>query len=86
MGRGQLLPHRSPLLDEGQFGGVPIDAPLNYKRGYGAGVENTLTYNLPNLSLRLNVFVSREEDIGVATGQYNFDPVELAYLTDTILF
>jgi hypothetical protein len=32
-------------LDEGQFGGVPIDAPLNYKRGYGAGVENTLTYN-----------------------------------------
>ena len=67
-------------LDEGQFGGVPIDAPLNYKRGYGGGVENTLTYNLPNLSLRLNVFVSREEDIGVATGQYNFDPVELAYL------
>ena len=67
-------------LDEGQFGGVPIDAPLNYKRGYGAGVENTLTYNLPNLSLRFNVFVAREEDIGVATGQYNFDPVELAYL------
>lgn len=67
-------------LDEGQFGGVPIDAPLNYKRGYGGGVENTLTYNLPKLSLRLNVFVSREEDIGVSTGQYNFDPVELAYL------
>ena len=67
-------------LDEGQFGAVPIDAPLNYKRGYGGGVENTLSYNLPNLSLRLNVFVSREEDIGVATGQYNFDPAELAYL------
>ncbi len=67
-------------LDEGQFGAVPIDAPLNYKRGYGGGVENTLTYNLPNLSMRLNVFVSREENIGVATGQYNFDPVELAYL------
>ncbi len=67
-------------LDEGQFGVVPIDAPLNYKRGYGGGVENTLTYNLPNLTLRANVFVAREEDIGVATGQYNFDPVELAYL------
>jgi hypothetical protein len=25
--------------DEGQFGGVPIDALLNYKRGYGAGVN-----------------------------------------------
>ncbi len=67
-------------LDEGQFGAVPIDAPLNYKRGYGGGVENTLTYNLPNLTLRASVFVAREEDIGVATGQYNFDPVELAYL------
>ncbi len=67
-------------LDEGQFGAVPIDAPLNYKRGYGGGVENTLTYNLPNLTLRASVFVAREKDIGVATGQYNFDPVELAYL------
>ncbi len=67
-------------LDEGQFGSVPIDAPLNYKRGYGGGVENTLTYNLPNLTLRASVFVAREEDIGVATGQYNFDPAELAYL------
>ncbi|MGD0075579.1 MAG: TonB-dependent receptor [Candidatus Binataceae bacterium] len=67
-------------LDEGQFGAVPIDAPLNYKRGYGGGVENTLTYNLPKLSLRASVFVAREEDIGVATGQYNFSPAELAYI------
>ncbi len=67
-------------LDEGQFGAVPIDAPLNYKRGYGGGVENTLTYNLPNLALRVSVFVAREEDIGVATGQYNFAPAELAYI------
>jgi len=67
-------------LDEGQFGAVPIDAPLNYKRGYGGGVENTLTFNLPNFSARLSVFVAREEDIGVATGQYNFEPAELAYI------
>ena len=67
-------------LDEGQFGAVPIDAPLNYKRGYGAGIENTLTYNLPNLTLRASVFVAREEDIGVATGQYNFAPDELAHI------
>ncbi|HTY55602.1 MAG TPA: TonB-dependent receptor, partial [Candidatus Binataceae bacterium] len=67
-------------LDEGQFGAVPIDAPLNYKRGYGGGVENTLTYSLPDLSLRFSVFVAREEDIGVATGQYNFSPDELAYI------
>ncbi len=69
-------------LDEGQFGAVPIDAPLNYKRGYGGGVENTLTYNLRDLALRLNVFVSREEDVGVASGQYNFAPAELAYINE----
>ena len=59
-------------LDEGQFGFVPIDAPFNYVRGYGGGTENSLTYNLENFALRANVFVAREEDIGVASGQYNF--------------
>ncbi len=62
-------------LDEGQFGFVPIDAPFNYVRGYGGGTENSLTYNLENFTGRINVFVAREEDIGVASGQYNF-PVE----------
>ena len=74
-------------LDEGQFGGVPIDAPLNYKRGYGGGVENTLTYNLPNLSLRLNVFVvarrrhrRRDRTVQLRSG------ASWRILTDTILF
>jgi len=30
--------------------------------------------------LRLNLFVAREEDIGVASGQYNFPPDELSYI------
>ncbi len=67
-------------LDEGQFGYVPIDAPLNYVRGYGGGSENSLTWNLPDFALRAGVFVAREEDRGVATGQFNFDPDELAYI------
>ncbi|MGH7778617.1 MAG: TonB-dependent receptor [Candidatus Binataceae bacterium] len=67
-------------LDEGQFGFVPIDAPLNYVRGYGGGTENSLTYNLVNLSLRANLFIAREEDIGVASGQYNFPSQELSYI------
>jgi outer membrane receptor protein involved in Fe transport len=67
-------------LDEGQFGFVPIDAPFNYVRGYGGGTENSLTYNAENLAARLNLFVAREEDIGVASGQYNFPPNELSYL------
>ena len=67
-------------LDEGQFGFVPIDAPFNYVRGYGGGTENSLTYNLENLALRGNVFVAREEDIGVASGQYNFPAAEVSYI------
>ena len=67
-------------LDEGQFGFVPIDAPFNYVRGYGAGTEQSLTYNLENFAARLNVFVAREEDIGVASGQYNFPADEVSYI------
>src|SRR5271156_2756115 len=68
-------------IDEGQFGFVPIDAPFNYVRGYGAGLENSITYNLPNLTLRLSSYVAREEVRGVATGQYNFPPAaQLNYI------
>jgi outer membrane receptor protein involved in Fe transport len=67
-------------LDEGQFGFVPIDAPFNYARGYGGGTENSLTYNVENFAARANVFVAREEDIGVASGQYNFPANEVAFI------
>ena len=67
-------------LDEGQFGFVPIDAPFNYVRGYGGGTEESLTYNLEQLAVRLNLLIAREEAIGVASGQYNFPPEELSYI------
>ncbi len=68
-------------IDEGQFGFVPVDAPFNYVRGYGAGLESSLTYNLPNLAMRASAFVAREEVRGVATGQYNFPPLaQLQYI------
>ncbi|MGO9602943.1 MAG: TonB-dependent receptor domain-containing protein [Candidatus Binataceae bacterium] len=67
-------------LDEGQFGFVPIEAPFNYVRGYGGGTENSITYNVKNLAARANVFVAREEDIGIASGQYNFPADEVSYI------
>ena len=68
-------------IDEGQFGFVPVDAPFNYVRGYGAGLENAITYNLPDLALRVSQFVAREEVRGVATGQFNFPPLaQLQYI------
>jgi len=68
-------------IDEGEFGFVPLDVPFNYVRGYGAGIENTLTYNARYFSLRATAFVAREEVRGVATGQYNFPPpAQLQYI------
>ena len=68
-------------IDEGQFGFVPLETPFNYVRGYGGGIENTLTYNLPDFGLRATAFVAREEVRGVATGQYNFPPLaQLQYI------
>ena len=54
--------------------------PSAYVRGYGGGTENTLTYNLENLAVRANVFVAREEDVGVASGQHNFPADEVAHI------
>jgi outer membrane receptor protein involved in Fe transport len=84
----QLVPHLAfaqdnyfridrHYLDEGQFGFVPINAPFNYVRGNGWGSENSLTYNREDFTARANFFIAREEDIGVASGQYNFPPDEL---------
>jgi len=67
-------------LDEGEFGFVPIDVPFNYVRGYGGGNGNSLTYNVENFTARWNLYFAREEDIGLASGQYNFPPDELAYI------
>src|SRR6516165_10033778 len=63
-----------------KFGFVPIEAPFNYVRGYGGGIENSLTYNLGNFSTRANIYVAREEDTGVASGQYNFPSNELTFI------
>jgi hypothetical protein len=49
-------------------------------RGYGGGTENSITYKQKNFAARANLFVAREEDIGVASGQYNFSPDELLYI------
>ena len=68
-------------IDEGEFGFVPLDVPFNYVRGYGAGIENSISYSLENLALRGNISVAREEFRGVATGQYNFQPLaQLQYI------
>ena len=67
-------------LDTGQFGVVPIFAPFNYGSGYMWGVELALNYKAEHLSAYANLTVGQNRQKGVATGQFNFDPDELAYI------
>jgi outer membrane receptor for ferrienterochelin and colicin len=67
-------------LDTGQFGTVPIFAPFNYGHGHIYGVEVAATYKARDLSIYANLTFGKNLQTGVRTGQFNFDPDELAYI------
>jgi hypothetical protein len=67
-------------LDTGQFGVVPIFAPFNYGRGYIWGAEFAARYRDGAGSAYVNLTLGRNIQKGVDTGQFNFDPDELAYI------
>jgi hypothetical protein len=67
-------------LDTGQFGVVPIFAPFNYSNGYIWGSELAIAYKTDDFSTYANVTVGKNMQKGVVTGQFNFDPGELAYI------
>ncbi len=68
------------LLDEGQFGQALIFSPFNYNKGFAEGLELTADYNNGPFTAYSNAALSRAMGEGVASGQFNFDPVELAYI------
>lgn len=67
-------------LDTGQFGVVPIFAPFNYGHGTIWGTELATRYKAQGFSAYANLTVGRNLEKGVATGQFNFAPAELAYI------
>jgi TonB dependent receptor/Carboxypeptidase regulatory-like domain/TonB-dependent Receptor Plug Domain len=67
-------------LDTGQFGVVPIFAPFNYSHGYIWGTELSASYKEGNITSYANLTIGRNMQEGVATGQFNFDPDELAFI------
>jgi hypothetical protein len=67
-------------LDTGQFGVVPIFAPFNYDHGTIWGTESAVSYRDDKLSAYANVTIGRNLQKGVVTGQFNFDPDELAFI------
>ncbi len=68
------------LQDEGQFGNALIYSAFNYDEGRVRGVEFSATYRQDDLTVYGNVSVSRAEGRNIASGQFNFDPDELAYI------
>jgi len=70
------------LQDEGQFGNALIYSAFNYERGRVYGLELSASYKDERLSGYANVGISRALGKGIETGQFNFDPDELAYISD----
>jgi outer membrane receptor protein involved in Fe transport len=68
------------LQDEGQFGNALIFSAFNFDQGRIRGVEFSAAYRKNNLSLYANASVSKAEGKEVVTGQFNFDPDELAFI------
>jgi outer membrane cobalamin receptor len=67
-------------LDTGQFSDVPIFAPFNYHWGYIWGTQLATKYRGDHLSAYGNLTIGLNRQRAVLTGQFNFDPVELAYI------
>jgi outer membrane receptor protein involved in Fe transport len=74
------------LIDSGQFGFVPVFEPFNYKNGRIWGSESSAVFNWENLSVRGNFTYSVAQGNDVATGQFNFSPAEIAFISTHYIF
>lgn len=68
------------LLDEGQFGSALIFSPFNYRRGRIYGAELSANYTHGGLSAYANVAAGRATAREIVSGEFQFDPEELAYI------
>jgi len=73
------------LQDEGQFGTALIYSTFNYAQGRVRGTEFSLTYNQGPVSAYFNFAYNRAMGKDVITSQYNFSPVDLAYIADNYI-
>jgi outer membrane receptor for ferrienterochelin and colicins len=70
------------LIDEGQFGAPIILTPFNYAHGQVYGVEFTANYSVGHFQSYANVAIQRAIGKDIVSGQFNFSPDRLAYITD----
>jgi outer membrane cobalamin receptor len=69
------------LIDEGQFGAPIILSAFNYAKGQVHGVESSVSYDRGPWSLYANLAISRAVGKDIDTAQFNFNPAELAYIS-----
>ncbi|MBV9490871.1 MAG: TonB-dependent receptor [Verrucomicrobia bacterium] len=74
------------LLDEGQFGAALIFSPFNYARGNQYGLDVTANYAQGGLNAYANFSFQRGTGENVVSGQFLFDPVELAFIRSHYVF
>jgi len=68
------------VLDEGQFGTALIFSPFNYRIGRVSGVEFASNYTSGQLAVYGNLAFNRGEGRDIVSGEFQFDPTELAYI------
>jgi outer membrane receptor protein involved in Fe transport len=74
------------LIDEGQFGAAIIYTPFNYEKGRQYGVEWTGSLTQKDFSAYANFAYSVAQGINPVSGQFNWDPDELAYAQKHYVF
>src|SRR3984957_12334045 len=74
------------LIDEGQFGPALIFETFNYAKGRVYGVEQTSSYTHENLYLYENFDYSVAQGTQVESGQFNFAPDELKFISNHYIF
>jgi outer membrane receptor protein involved in Fe transport len=74
------------LIDEGQFGPALIFETFNYAKGRVWGVEFTGSYTHEGFYAYDNFAYSVAQGTQVESGQFNFTPAELAYISSHYIF
>ncbi len=68
------------LQDEGQFGNALIYSAFNYAEGRVSGVDLSASYRDKGFNGYANLGFTKARGKNVETGQFNFEPAELAYI------
>ncbi len=68
------------LLDDGQFGAPIVQTAFNYAKGRTRGAEISINYAHAGLTAYANLAWAIAQGKGIASGEYNFDPAERAYI------